>query len=284
MAESGNLDLSQHEIEFSKFLLKSWNNFEHGYTKRGKKWECTSLKDAEYEWGGMDKAANRKVLEELSSKLDTCLERSPEFSSHALHHVCLEILEWGGVEGVSSKWLRESCDQGLLHNKINKAIELLKAGPEHGEWHRFDNHDIVMNSALTKVYALADPKNIPIYDGRVGAGLGLLVTFYLEGLSCPPDEVPAELQFRWGAGQTAPKKGIQHPRNPSTGCYKFNKLRTDTDDHAVWCWRTGRVLRHAVELINNNEIKKPNPVELRDIEEALFMIGNAVHPRKLPER
>lgn len=269
--------LTNHEIDFSEYLVKAWDKFSHSYRppKLNSNWECSSLADAcaQYKWAGLDREKNNAKLDDLSSRLRQCLElASPD--NHELHHICLEILEWGGVEGVSSAWLRESCSKETLRQKINDAVEILKEGQSNKDWKRFDNKDLVMNSALTKVYALADPDNIPIYDGRVGAALGLLARKYLEDLEHPPEKVPPELQFRWGAGQTAVRKGIQDPRNPSNGRYKFDKLRPSKNDHEEWCWRTGKILRAVVQRINKNTGQN---VKIRDLDDALFMIGRIVH-------
>ncbi|MGH8612929.1 MAG: hypothetical protein ACREYF_13140 [Gammaproteobacteria bacterium] len=124
------------------------------------------------------------------------MNEAAEWSCHELHHLCLEILEWGGFEGVSSKWLRESGADKSLREKINKAVELLKR-PARQDWLCFDGNDLVMNSGITKIYALAAPNDIPIYDGRVGAGLGLLVRKYLEQCNPSPDTVPRIGACHW---------------------------------------------------------------------------------------
>lgn len=188
----------------------------------------------------------------FSQRLQGCLQKADDTNSHNRHHVCLEVLEWGGVEGVSSKWLRESCADASLRCRINKAVDLLKAGPTHSEWDRFDGEDLVMNSGVTKIYALAAPEHIPIYDGRVGAGLGLLVRKCLEERYV--NEVPDERCFPWGAGQATSQKRAAHLRNPSCPPYTFPCLwrggRNPDRYHAKWCWRAGRILREAVKKLN----------------------------------
>jgi len=272
--------LINHENGFSEYLVDAWSEFRHSYwpPKGNIEWKCSSLEDAckQYEWVGLDREKNNAKLDDLSSRLRQCLQAESS-DNHELHHICLEILEWGGVEGVSSAWFRESCSERTLRQKINDAVEVLKEGRNHKDWNRFDNKDLVMNSALTKVYALADPDNIPIYDGRVGAAMGLLARKYLENLASPPEKVPPELQFRWGAGQTAVKKEVQNPRNPSNDRYKFEKLRPSRNDHEEWCWRTGKILQIVVRGIN---AKSGRIVQMRDLDDALFMIGRIAHQKK----
>lgn len=262
---------------FIDYLVGAWIKFEHTYIDRrsGVEWQCRSLEAAagKYQWNRGGRETTRSRLEELSERLQRCLSEVRESSYHELHHVCLEILEWGGLEGVSSAWLRESCADKGLRQKINKAVELLKR-PVRQNWLCFDGNDLVMNSGMTKVYALAAPDHIPIYDGRVGAGLGFLVRKYLQQCDPRPNTVPDELCFPWGAGQATSQKRATHPRNPSCPPYTFPCLRSGTNpdgDHAKWCWRAGRILRKAVKEIN---AKPPQQrVTLRDLEDALFMIG-----------
>ncbi|MFN3792931.1 hypothetical protein [Massilia sp.] len=82
--------------------------------------------------------------------------------------------------------------------------------------------DLWMNSATTKVYAAADPEGkTAIYDGRVGAALGMLVRQFLERQALA--EVPAELAFRWGAPQSTKQEALR-TRDPSNEHYVFKKL------------------------------------------------------------
>lgn len=271
-------ELTDIEKGFVDYFVKAWGDFNHSYIppKSKKRWSCTSLADAAkiYIWKKANRGEKNKQLQDLSSRLRKFLDPEQKSDHHDLHHICLEILEWGGVEGISSAWMRVSCSNGVLGEKINKAVELLKAGPDHKEWTRFSSTDIVMNSGLTKIYALADPDNIPIYDGRVGAGMGLLARKYIEQLCPGPKGVPKELAFQWGEGQRPTRKGVQHPRDPSSKDFVFNKLRPSENDHELCCWRTGRILRAVVKKINEGGQQK---VTMRDIEDALFMIGRVVY-------
>ncbi|BAZ93742.1 glycerol uptake facilitator and related permeases [Thiohalobacter thiocyanaticus] len=269
--------MTDHEVGLVEFIVQAWNKFDHAYQppKGEPEWKCTSLNNAckQYKWGKLTREENNKKLDDLSGRLQECLVDA-SLNNHKLHHVCLEILEWGGVEGVSSAWFRESCENGVLREKISKGVKLLKEGPSHDDWERFDNEDLVMNSALTKVYALADPDNIPIYDGRVGAAMGLLVRRYLKQLAPRPCEVPEELAFRWGGGYTQRGSRARHPRNPSEPPYKFECLRSSKNDHEEWCWRTGRILRQVVDTINNDPGREN--ISMRDLDDALFMVGRIV--------
>src|SRR3569833_2813776 len=94
-----------------------------------------------------------------------------------------------------------------------------------------------MNSALTKVYAIGDSEDrLPIYDGRVGAALGILVVSYCRTKSI--EEVPTELLFGFFDSQSPSKQGS---RNPSRDRYAF-KILGDDSFHANCMWRCRRVL------------------------------------------
>lgn len=155
--------------------------------------------------------------------------------------------------------LDPGCGQRLHPN----AVDSLK---------RFDGKDLLMNSAMTKVYAAADPEQIIIYDGRVGAALGLLVRHWLT--SRKQVQVPAELAFRWGPHATSTSS-----RNPSVGPLKFQSLYTAStqQSNSVEYWAklvrdSNRLLRRVVQILQEQGVA----VRLLDLERALFMIGYRV--------
>jgi hypothetical protein len=268
---------SNHEQMFADFVAKAWSDlgFVHEYCNKKPKYvfSCKSLKEArdKYLWGGSNWEKTDETLRNYSSRLKDHLSRNE--NSHALHHLCLEILEWGRVEGVSSAWLRVSCDNNSLRQKINRATEILASAGDSNEFKCFDGSDLVMNSGVTKIYSLASPDKVAIYDSRVGAALGFLTRKYLEGLDPKQNVVPDCLCFPWGVGQTSSSYG-ENRRNPSLGSYKFGVLRSGGNGdqhHAYWCWRASKTLNQVVNCINSSE--SSNKVLIRDIEAALFMIG-----------
>jgi hypothetical protein len=267
-------------------IARAWDAFDHSYLikKRGKPkkgesttvpWKCGSLQEAceQYEFKGKNRGETNEIIGRLSDKLRAEV-KSEDPDSHALHHLCLEVLEWGGVEGASSKWLRENCRDKLLHRQIQAAVRLLANAASEAEFTPFEGSNLVMNSGLTKVYALASPSDVIIYDGRIGAAMGLFVRQYLQdGHPTQPmfpcgrelSAVPSVLQFPWGDGLAT-----EGSRNPSIGAYKFPPLRAAAHlAHACACWKASKVLRLALKKITLHA----HTVTLRDLEMALFMVG-----------
>ncbi len=277
-------------------IARAWQTFSHSYTVRKKRknvtehWRCRSLKKAcaNYEFGGNSRVTTNDLLDPLSRKLKAALTDDGS-DSHALHHLCLEVLEWGGVEGVSSKWLRERCADGSLKRKINAATNLLITAASADDLARFNGQDLVMNSGLTKIYALAAPGDVIIYDGRIGGALGLFATRYCEsiGYTKPTfrcghklSAVPPVLQFPWGDGLSD-----EGSRNPSVAPHLFPQLRPGSARahliHADACRKASYVLRKVVATLGmNGKTADGKTVSLRDIEMALFMVGYHVKRMK----
>ena len=165
------------------------------------------------------------------------------------------IFAWRYLNGVvlsrgpSSKWLRENCRDKSLHSQIRTAVKLLATAASEAELTPFDGSNLVMNSGLTKVYALASPSNVIIYDGRIGAAIGLFARYIENSYPTEPTfpcgrkllAVPPVLQFPWGDGLAA-----EGSRDPSIGEYKFPPLRSGANfAHACACWKASKVLRLA---------------------------------------
>lgn len=225
------------------------------------KWYCNSIKEAaeRYSWTGNDAARD---FENLSSTLNNAVRNNDE---DAVARICLEIFKWGGVGKNSNDrsvlWLekqrrhRELCD-GLL-----EACSLLQ--DMRSDLSRFDGDCLLMNSAMTKVYAALKPSKLIIYDGRVGAALGLLARHYLHSIKYD-GALPEELQFPWGKA-----RGVQ-VRDPSDERFKFPQLFGQRKDmlHAEWMRRTSDLLRKVAITVSPS-----SSCSLASLERALFMIG-----------
>lgn len=150
---------------------------------------------------------------------------------------------------------RELCD-GLL-----EACSLLQ--DMRSDLSRFDGDCLLMNSAMTKVYAALKPSKLIIYDGRVGAALGLLARHYLHSIKYD-GALPEELQFPWGKA-----RGVQ-VRDPSDERFKFPQLFGQRKDmlHAEWMRRTSDLLRKVAITVSPS-----SSCSLASLERALFMIG-----------
>lgn len=227
------------------------------------KWYCENLREASerYSWSkakeGLSIECVRKQL------LDSILIGSAEHVRNA----CKAIFIWGGVARKSSDasllWIERSGSN--LPQQITRAVGLLK-NRESGLM-EFDGKVLLMNSAMTKVYWAADPnRTLAIYDGRVGAALGLLAREFLKlrGITTVPDQ----LEFRWGSSRDKHMSGQFDKRNPSEGTLTFPSLFgvSKKDFHHAQMMREASFLLQQVA-------KKLKNVSVQDLEKALFMIG-----------
>lgn len=213
---------------------------------------------------------------------------------------CLNILEWGGVLNKSSiEWLFDKYKRGKLGHCIQLASDLLTSVDDEDVQYYFSKEKnmtnqvfkehkdnlsgsqqhryLLMNAGMTKVYSLYCGESV-IYDGRVGAALGLLVSRYLASANRSDDPVPETLRFPWGADR---KTGVE--RNPSTETHIFPKLGS-SGMHALWNLRANWILSDSLnnrdelwgvknDAGGKNELQKRM---LRAVEAAVFMIGYKV--------
>jgi hypothetical protein len=161
---------------------------------------------------------------------------------------------------------------GTLKARIRAAVELLKP-TSSASLERFDDDDLLMNSAMTKVYAAADPSgDVVMYDSRVGAALGLLARRYLEQDQIA--EVPPALLYHWGPARG---QGKAQSRNPSTETYRFPQLPNGAGSNrprAEVSRRANRLLRDVRSRLATMEV----PITALQLERALFMVGYRVVP------
>lgn len=288
--------MSEAETDFSKYLVSQWTKLSlpHSYQEARKSTSKTfeSLGDASraYEFGGKTLSDTEKLLNDLSQRLDRLLGPG-DGDCHKLHHLCLEILEWGGVEGTSSRWLRERCDARLLAFDVRRARDELSGdtSPDSLACSVFaavEKHDrIPMNSGTTKIFALAQPQKIAIYDGRVGAGLAMLTKRFLQSPDGKnhqqPDSrnaVPRLLQWGWGDGQaTSRTVGRRNPNSPGFWFPCLNRGKNADIQHAVYAWRASRLLRKVASDLTS--ATRSAAVSLADIERGLFVIGYDIRQR-----
>ena len=129
----------------------------------------------------------------------------------------------------------------------------------------FDN--IHMNAGYTKIYSLL-LDNFIIYDGRVGAALGLLVRFFLEENHY--DSIPQSLNFAFGLPKIShANKQELLKRNPSNHRFVFGALANNSKRHIENNIRANWLLNKVT--VESNFSTTSNP--LRSLEAALFMIG-----------
>jgi hypothetical protein len=225
-------------------------------------WHCNSLSQAacHYSWSG----GGSKIFEELSSILICQIKKSDDAGAAK---TCKQIFEWGGVgrrKGDRSvSWIDGFANNGLC-SQLSTARKLLIN--LKSDLVCFNGSDLLMNSAMTKVYAATEPKRLIIYDGRVGAALGLLAKRYLHSIN-HLREVPTELKFGWGASRLT---NNSPNRNPSEGTFQFPPLFGVNRDisHAEMMRGASDMLLKVAAIIDKND-----PTILSRLERALFMIG-----------
>lgn len=282
-AASDDALLTANQQAFADYLVSLWTGgaqvFEHRYTithhrawitwkalDKGNDWWCQGLSQAaaHYSW---DEMPAPQDFASIASRLRTALAANDCADAHT---ACLQIFEWGDVglnkDGEARNWLAAQVSEGTLCESILLAVELLQPHCRTSLT-AFDGQRLLMNSAMTKLYAAADPHTIIIYDGRVGAALGLLARRWLEAQGqC---SVASDLAFRWGGKRDDPAA----TRDPSRDGFEFKKLGYTSRTH-VMAWAelvrtSNRILQRVVIALG----EQGTAVRLPDLERALFMVG-----------
>lgn len=270
--------------DFAEFIIQRWRgDFQHCYNiskhrswatwrrhhaqENNGTWSCNSLQEAAERYSWPENAEGQDFVS-LSKKLRAQQSTRDE---EGIAQTCLEIFKWGGVARKKSDtslcWVIKQKEAGQLSQNLADARNILVDTDSSLE--RFNRRDLLMNSAMTKVYAALDPKRLVIYDGRVGAALGLLAKNYLHSINyC--DELPTHLAFAWGASSRKYQRGRKNERNPSDETFKFPPLFGQKRDmrHAQMMATTSNLLCQV-----SRQISKNNHSLLPDLEKALFMVG-----------
>jgi hypothetical protein len=218
-----------------------------------------------YSWTGSNAALQ---FENLSSQLRAAVQSANELVAHDL---CIAIFKWGGVgrrpDDRSVLWLGERLTSNSLCAALQDGCHLLTE--LDADLCRFDGKNLLMNSALTKVYAALAPSKLIIYDGRVGAALGLIARDYLHSVN-HRGALPDGLAFPWGASQGPYVPGQQNKRDPSDDQFQFPALFGAHRDklHAEMMRSTSYLLS-----LVDGAISGGSASNLPRLEQALFMIG-----------
>lgn len=268
---------NENVVPFINWVIERINNdkFNHKYIQKrpkGNLWECKSIYNAfeNYNWNFKCELPTKEILigntfnesEEVLSKISINMRKAFEIEDVELFKAyCISVLHWGGVlksnrEKINSMVNPIEYFLGAVNKIDPKTVSLND---------NFNN--IIMNSGFTKIYSLLID-NFMIYDGRVGAALGLLVRTYLEEQGV--FEIPVELQFAFKNPKVSyADKDELNKRNPSNNIYKFKKLTNNSKLHinnnirANWlCYEVAK--RSKFSQHENS---------IRAFESALFMIG-----------
>lgn len=283
--------------QFTEFLrsrlLSDDGQFAHAYEmeSRGRSvatipWSCDSIYDAflKYDWRysyrdphtgekhtGSSFDESERVLSVLSKKLKKAVA---ERNSTEASYCCQIVLDWGGVLGSSKKGNKRKLESfdGALAGYLAET-KLLFDSREARLTNKYlvltegKSFDVVMNAGFTKIYSILCEDFI-IYDGRVGAALGLLVREFLEHQN-DSKVLPDELAFHYGRAKNSKVK-----RNPSRGSLKFPGLSSSSPAHIRSNLKANWILQDLSQRGAGKFSTLKNP--LRGIEAALFMIGYRV--------
>lgn len=248
-------------------------SFVHSYQslRSRREWHCDSIYSAYegYSWPFCYKdPINRQTLrgetfeesERALAELSTGLRKSVnDQNALSCQKYCIAILEWGGVLANNNNRILNFGDKlpeylRDVQRKINPAI-FHSTG---------DFQEITMNAGFTKIYSLLINDFI-IYDGRVGAALGLLVRRYCEQFDLP--FIPPLLRFAYGKARNSNR------RDPSSHRFIFPVLANSWPKHTDNNIRANWLLKEVIETRKSKFNLLPPSKRLRALESALFMIG-----------
>jgi hypothetical protein len=251
---------------------RAWNNWRARQTGQNAPWSCDSLAQAaeRWCWTTLD---DESSFADLATELQQAIIAGDEVRAERL---CYRIYRWGGVARTpgdrSRTWIRQASEKGHLTAALQDAVDLLSPGSTQA-LSRFNDDDLLMTSATTKLYAAAATDGrIAIYDGRVGAALGLLARQFLEARRI--DSLPEVLHFMWGAPQS-PAQAAARTRDPSTPRHTFRQLPNGVRSHQVRA-ELSRRANVLFQAVTDRLAERDVQVDFLDLERALFMIGYCV--------
>lgn len=263
-------------ITFLKGRINLDNSFSHSYTSKKPKhglWKCHSLFNSyeKYVWpfkceipstGNVIQGSSYDDSEVVLNQLQTDLRHALIYNNEGVFKKnCFAVLQWGGV--LPHNYKRVESTSNII-DEFKFTLSVFN-DPNLDSGDNFDN--IHMNAGYTKIYSLL-LDNFIIYDGRVGAALGLLVRFFLEENHY--DSIPQSLNFAFGLPKISnANKQELLKRNPSNHRFVFGALANNSKRHIENNIRANWLLNKVA--VESNFSTTSNP--LRSLEAALFMIG-----------
>lgn len=254
---------------------------DHACRASGGRLQIASLEDAfkAYWWNGAGFVQNKAQLDDIRQRLLQAIaaEPSPDGASACLAAIDA-VLAWGaGGTGqplyTHNKRWAEARRADIVARMAQGRQVMTSATPDARLFGAPEGPR--MNAGFTKYFSLACD-DVVIYDGRVGAALGLLVKRFCRAHG-QLAEVPQALGFRWGAqnpGRRAPELALH--RDPSEPPYRFRALPSSGGPvWAEWNIKANWVLK-AAQLRAQNAHWCQGEDGLRCIEAALFTLGYAL--------
>jgi len=224
-----------------------------------------------YWWDRAGYEQNALRLYEVQQIVRNAIKNIPlERTNTDVLHSLREVLKWGaGGTGQSlytanEKWALERADS--LYECLSMGCTEMSSETPNLEVFKPNSSSPYarMNAGFTKYYALACD-DVIIYDGRVGAAIGLLAKNFC--IKNQINHLPEALAFRWGAQKGNPPLN----RNPSDGIYEFPKLPLEGQTWAEWNIKANWILSAAREQSHAPWCSGADG--LRRIEAALFVVG-----------
>lgn len=261
--------------ELSKWLADRFHpssGWMHSYADRktGTRWRCCGLADAfeQYLWRGKSWSETKVELDRLRHDLRDAVERE---CTNRVVEVCEQILHWGGVSAHNASYLRSRkhaliaelrhlrCVLARNHTPSRSDMLVPAGGPAT---------ECRMNAGFVKIYSLLCEYCV-MYDGRVGAALGLVVRQFCD--ETLRSEVPHLLAFAFGSAKEGSNPKNPKIRNPSRGSLRFPKLRQDSRFHTEQVMRANWLLRRTLE--DNAATFREGEDGFHELAAGLFMVG-----------
>jgi hypothetical protein len=277
-------DSVQNFMHWLEKKMDRTNSFNHDYNMKKPimHWECNSIFSAyeNYCWSFRyndpinGRVVNGKTFDESAlalTRLSQGLRKSLQDSEpEACRKYCCSILQWGGVLANNDKRVN-----GLGMEICYYLKEIQNSMTDDRSSEAYYQREMIMNSGFTKIYSLYIDGFI-IYDGRVGAALGLLVRLFCEEYSLA--KVPDELLFAWGKGkESSYQRSAVNRRNPGSDKYTFPELSNNPKRHTENNIRANWLLKEIAERTDSKFNQFDGALKMRAIEAALFMIGYQVN-------
>lgn len=282
----GNDDVAEF-VDFVAALIKG-APFHHAYhchdrrlppgyeTRFGRRFSVCCIEEAfdRYFWASGDFNENQVALNSIRGEVLAAIraEQTPDGVASALNAI-KKVMYWGA--GGNSKASLYARNVDWAESKGRMLPDLLREGRECIEndtpdLSRFAADGARMNAGYTKYFALACRESI-IYDGRVGAALGLMVRRFCE--TTKRANVPGLLEFGWcpqNHRKDTPSAGRR--RDPSLNGYRFPQLTpSQPQKWAKLNIAANWILIEAAKDARSSWCSGPDYV--RRLEAALFMIG-----------
>ena len=258
----------------------------HSYylKKRREFWECDSIYSAfeRYSWdfSFISLITNKNISGNSFHDTQTITNMISHYMKEGLKNndsttcknCCLDILKWGGVKRHNDVKISDLGDS--LSNYLTNVNAVLSSDRSSDEYY---SPGIFINSGFTKIYSLF-VEDFIMYDGRVGAALGLLVRMYCEDSNLA--YIPDSLKFAWGRGKESQyARSDYNRRNPSSDKFLFPELLNNPPRHLECNIRANWLLKE-ITLRTTSKFSNLRPEDQTTaLQSAFFMIGYCVRPQ-----